>query len=164
MRPDDGHALLYERHTFGTQIAELDVDPDTGEIAVQKIVAVHSCGTAINPMLVEGQIYGGVQMGLGQALMEQMLENSDGTVRTNTFSECHIPTASDMPPVFVTRIVEDAVEDGPYGAGGMSEGTPSPTAAACHNALSNALGVRFTSLPLTPERVLLQGKDLSGHR
>lgn len=154
MSPEDGHSLTFERHTFGTQIAEIDVDEDTGEIDVLKMVAVHSCGRAINPMLVEGQIYGGVQMGLGQALMEQMRERSDGSVRTNTFSEYHIPTAADMPGALIAGIVECEVEDGPYGAGGMSEGAPSPTAAAINNALKDALGVSFTDLPLSPENVL----------
>lgn len=155
MDPKNGHALIFERHTYGTQIAEIDVDTDTGEIEVLKMVAVHSCGTAINPMLVEGQIYGGVQMGLGQALMEQMSERPDGTVISNNFSEYHILTASDMPRTLIAGIVECPVEDGPYGAGGMSEGAPSPTAAAINNALSQALGVRYTSLPLTPEQVLM---------
>lgn len=155
MDPETGHAMIFERHTFGTQIAEIDVDMDTGEIDVLKMVAVHSCGTAINPMLVEGQIYGGVQMGLGQALMEQMSEKPDGSVISDTFSEYHIPTAADMPRTLIAGIVECEVEDGPYGAGGMSEGAPSPTAAAINNALSQALGVRYTALPLTPERVLM---------
>lgn len=152
--PENGHALLYERHTFGTQIAEVDVDVDTGEIDVVKLVAVHSCGTVLNPMLVEGQIYGGVQMGLGQALMEEMCERKDGTVISNSFSEYHIPTAADMPRVMIADVVECPVEDGPFGAGGMSEGAPSPTAAAVNNAVADALGVRYTSLPLTPERIM----------
>lgn len=159
---DNGHALLYERHTFGTQIAQVDVDTTTGEVEVVKLAAVHSCGTVINPMLVEGQIYGGVHMGLGQALMEKMYEREDGSVLTNSFSEYHILTASDMPRVIVADTVECPVEDGPFGAGGMSEGAPSPTAAAVGNAVADALGVRYTSLPLSPERVLMgikkQGK------
>lgn len=153
--PENGHALLYERHTFGTQIAEIDVDELTGEIDVLKLVAVHSCGTVINPMLVEGQIYGGVQMGLGQALMEEMKEREDGTVISDTFSEYHIPTAADMPRIFVVDTVQCPVEDGPFGAGGLSEGCPSPTAAAIKNAVADAVGVQFMTLPLTPERVLL---------
>lgn len=152
--PETGHALMFERHTFGTQIAEVDVDVDTGEIDVLKIAAVHSCGTVINPNLVEGQIYGGVHMGLGQALMEEMYEREDGSVASNTFSEYHILTAADMPKTMRSGIVEHPVEDGPFGAGGMSEGAPSPTAPAVANAVANALGIRFTTLPLTPERIL----------
>lgn len=151
---ENGHALMFERHTFGAQIAEVDVDVDTGEIDVLKIVAVHSCGTVINPLFVEGQIFGGIHMGLGQALMEEMIERPDGTVVSNTFSEYHILTAADMPKIILTDIVECPVEDGPFGAGGMSEGAPSPTAPAVSNAVSNALGVRFPTLPLTPERIL----------
>lgn len=152
--PETGHALMFERHTFGTQIAEVDVDIDTGEIDVLKLAAVHSCGTVITPNLVEGQIYGGVHMGLGQALMEEMLEREDGSVVSNTFSEYHILTAADMPGVMLSGMVERPVEDGPFGAGGMSEGAPSPTAPAVGNAVADALGIRFTSLPLTPERIL----------
>lgn len=155
--PEDsqtGHALMYERHTFGAQIAEVDVDQDTGEIQVVKMVAVHSCGTVLNPMLVEGQIYGGVHMGLGQALMEEMCERPDGSVITNNFAEYHILTAADMPRVMIADTVQCPVEDGPFGAGGMSEGSPSPTAAAINNAVADALGIRFTELPLNPQRVM----------
>lgn len=152
---ENGHALLFERHTFGTQIAEVDVDVDTGEIDVLKVVAVHSCGTVINPSFVEGQIYGGVHMGLGQALMEEMSERPDGTVISNTFSEYHILTASDMPKIMISDIVQCPVEDGPFGAGGMSEGAPSPTAPAVGNAVANAIGVHISSLPFTPEHILM---------
>ena len=118
------------------------------------MAAVPRCGTVLNPMLVEGQIYGGVHMGLGQALMEGMHEREDGSVLTNTFSEYHILTAADMPRIMIADGVEHPVEDGPFGAGGMSEGAPSPTAPAVNNAVADALGVRFTALPLTPERVM----------
>ncbi len=151
----DGHGLIYENHTFGTQIAEVDVDECTGEVELLKLVAVHSCGTAINPMLVEGQINGGVHMGIGQALMEQMHEKSDGTVVSNNFSEYHLATASDMPKQMITGIVECEVDNGAYGAGGLSEGAPSPTPAAINNAVSAAIGCRLRDLPLTPESVLM---------
>ena len=163
MNEKNGHALLYERHTYGTQIAQVDVDITTGEIDVLKLVAVHSCGTVINPMLVEGQIYGGVQMGLGQALMEHMHEKDDGSVLTNSFSEYHILTAADMPRIMIADTVECPVEDGPFGAGGMSEGAPSPTAPAVGNAVADALGVRYTSLPLNPERILMGWKQKTRH-
>lgn len=153
--PENGHAMLFEAHTYGTQIAEIDVDRSTGEIDLLKMVAVHSCGRAINPMLVEGQIYGGVQMGIGYALMENLDEGRDGALLTNTFSEYHIPTAADMPKIFIADMVQLPVEVGPLGAGGMSEGAPSPTAAAIQNALHNATGLTYPTLPLTPERVLL---------
>lgn len=156
--PVTGHTMEFERHTFGTQIAEVDVDMDTGEVSVEKVVAVHSCGTVINPNFVDGQIYGGVHMGLGQALMEEMAERDDGSVISNTFSEYHILTAADMPRIMIADTVECPVEDGPLGAGGMSEGAPSPTAAAVGNAVSAALGIQITSLPLTPEHVLMQNR------
>lgn len=152
---ENGHGLMFERHTFGAQIAEVDVDVDTGEIDILKMVGVHSCGTVINPSFVEGQIYGGIHMGLGQALMEEMSERPDGSVISNTFSEYHILTASDMPKIVLTDMVECPVEDGPFGAGGMSEGAPSPTAPAVGNAVADALGIRFSALPLTPERILM---------
>ncbi len=125
---------------------------------MEKVVAVHSCGTVINPNFVDGQIYGGVHMGLGQALMEEMAERDDGSVISNTFSEYHILTAADMPRIMIADTVECPVEDGPLGAGGMSEGAPSPTAAAVGNAVSAALGIQITSLPLTPEHVLMQNR------
>ena len=97
-------------------------------------------------------------MGLGQALMEEMAERDDGSVISNTFSEYHILTAADMPRIMIADTVECPVEDGPLGAGGMSEGAPSPTAAAVGNAVSAALGIQITSLPLTPEHVLMQNR------
>ena len=153
--PQNGHALMYERHTFGTQIAEVDVDQDTGEIQVVKVVAVHSCGTVLNPLLVEGQIYGGVHMGLGQALMEEMCEEPDGTVLTNTFAEYHILTAADMPRIMIADTVQCPVEDGPFGAGGMSEGAPSrrqrqQSIMLLQTHWEYALG----RLPLKPQRIM----------
>ena len=94
-------------------------------------------------------------MGLGQALMEEMSERPDGTVISNTFSEYHILTASDMPKIMISDIVQCPVEDGPFGAGGMSEGAPSPTAPAVGNAVANAIGVHIFSLPFTPEHILM---------
>jgi CO/xanthine dehydrogenase Mo-binding subunit len=153
---ENGHCRHYEKHIFATQIAEVDVDTETGEIELLKLVAVHDCGRAINPMMVEGQIQGGVAQGIGYALMEELIEDAeDGRLLTNNFAEYHIPTAMDMPREFIVDYVEIPHKNGAFGAGGVSEPTAAPTAGAIANAVADALGFRIDRLPLTPERVLL---------
>lgn len=157
---ENGHCRHYEKHTYATQMAEVEVDTGTGEIRILKFVAVHSCGLAINPMLVEGQIQGGVAQGIGQAMMEELIEShTDGRLLTNNFAEYHLPTAMDMPENFLVDYVEIPDKDGPFGALGVSEPASAPTLAAIHNAVCSALGFRINALPLTPERVLLAIKQ-----
>ena len=154
--PENGHCRHYEKHAYATQIAEVEVNTDTGEISVTRLAAAHSCGRAINPMMVEGQIQGGIQMGLGQALMENLIESrDDGRVVTNTLRTYQIPTAVDMPRELKVAYVEVHDKDGPYGALGVGEPAPVPTPGAIHNAVCNALGMQINRLPLTPDRVLL---------
>jgi CO/xanthine dehydrogenase Mo-binding subunit len=153
---EDGHALMFEKHIFATHMAEVEVDTDTGVVRVTKYVAVTDCGRAVNPLLLEGQQEGGVGQGIGYALMEELLEDpQSGRLLTDTFSDYHIPTVSDMPEVLITDSVEIPDEDGAYGAKGASEPASAPTAPAIANAIADAVGVRFDTLPITPERVLL---------
>lgn len=155
--PENGHCRHYEKHAYATQIADVEVDTDTGEVTVLKLVAVHSCGRAINPMMVEGQLHGGVEMGLGQALSEELVEAHDtGRMITNNLRDYTIPTAVDMPCDLQVDFVEALDKDGPYGALGVGEPAPVPTAAAIHNAVCAALGFRINTLPLTPQRVLTE--------
>ena len=137
---------------FGAQAAEVEVDTETGQVRVLKIVAAHDVGRAINPMYVEGQIEGGIQMGVGYALTEE-LQVRDGRVLNPSLLDYRLPTALDMPQI-ESVIVETGDPEGPFGAKGVGEMGGTPTAAAIANAIYNAVGVRLNQLPMTGERVL----------
>jgi CO/xanthine dehydrogenase Mo-binding subunit len=137
---------------LATQAAEVEVDTGTGEVRVLRIVASHDVGTAINPQNVIGQVQGGCIMGLGYALMEKVAV-SEGAIKNPKFSEYIIPTTLDIPEMQVT-IVESVESTGPFGAKGVGEPALIPTAAAIANAIYDAIGIRFTSLPITPEQIV----------
>jgi CO/xanthine dehydrogenase Mo-binding subunit len=159
MDPETGQGKPFSTYVYATQIAEVEVDTETGQVDVLRVVAAHDCGTAINPMLVEGQVQGGVAMGLGFALSEEMVFEN-GVQANPGLTDYLLPTMSDMPPVDVV-IVDNYDPTGPFGAKGVGEPTLVPTAAAVLNAIYDAVGVRLYSLPATPEKVLraLQGKQ-----
>lgn len=153
--PETGHCRNFEKHVFGTHICEVEVDMGTGEIEILRYVAVHDCGRAVNPMLLTGQIEGGISMGLGQALFEEMQEDpATGRLLNNSFTDYLLPTSMDMPRQLITDYVESPDEDGPFGALGIGEATPCPVLPAISNAIYDAIGVLIPELPLTPERVL----------
>lgn len=137
---------------FGTQMAEVEVDTETGDVRVLRLVCANDVGRAINPMAIEGQIEGGAQMGLGYALTEELLVQ-DGRILNPNFLDYRLFTAADMPHI-ETIIVETDDPGGPFGAKGVGEMGGTPTAAAVANAIYDAIGVRLTKLPMTPERVL----------
>jgi CO/xanthine dehydrogenase Mo-binding subunit len=137
---------------FGAQAAEIEVDLETGKVRVLRIVAAHDVGRAINPMYVEGQIEGGIQMGVGYALTEELLVH-EGRVLNATLLDYRMPTALDMPQI-ETVIVETTDPEGPFGAKGVGEMGGTPTAPAIANALYDAIGVRLYQVPMTAERVL----------
>ncbi|SVB37380.1 uncharacterized protein METZ01_LOCUS190234, partial [marine metagenome] len=112
----------------------------------------HDCGTPINPMLVEGQIQGGISMGVGFALQEEILFKDGKQVNPN-LTNYIMPTSLDMPELEV-EMVDNYDPTGPFGAKGAGEPTAVPTAAAIMNAIYDAVGVRITSLPATSEKVL----------
>jgi len=119
---------------------------------VLRLTAAHDCGQAINPLLVEGQIEGGLAMGLGYALSEEMVVQ-EGRVLNTKFADYLVPTATDVPPMDVA-IVEMPDPTGPFGAKGVGEPSLLPTAPAIVNAIYDAVGVRIRELPVTAERVL----------
>jgi len=137
---------------FGAQMAEVEVDIETGAVRVTRLVSANDVGKAINPMAVEGQIEGGAQMGLGYALTEELVVNK-GQVMNPNLLDYRIFTSADM-PALETFIVETDDPGGPFGAKGVGEMGGTPTAAAIANAIYNAVGVRMTEVPMTPERVL----------
>ncbi len=145
---------------FATHAVEVEVDTDTGEVTVLKIAAAHDVGRAINPMAVEGQIHGGISMGLGYALYEELVVE-EGKVLNPDFADYALPTALDMPPI-ETMLVETDDPAGPFGAKGMAEPANIPTAPAIANAVYNAVGVRIRDLPITPEKVLKALREKEG--
>lgn len=146
-------------YSFMTQAAEVEVDTKTGKVKVINMVASHDCGRAINPMLVEGQLEGSVVGGMGQALYEDVITEK-GQVLNPSFLDYGIPTAMEVP--LITSVeVETNDPEGPFGAKESGEGTQLAPAPAIINAIYDAIGVRFKSLPVTPEKVLeaLQKKE-----
>jgi CO/xanthine dehydrogenase Mo-binding subunit len=138
--------------SFGTQAAEVEVDLETGQIHVLKVVAAHETGTTINPVMAEGQIEGSVVQGIGFALMEQLVcEN--GKVVNDRFLDYKIPNIGDIPEIKAICI-ESVGTNGPFGAKGIGEPGLVPTAPAIANAVYDAIGVRFHELPITREKVL----------
>ncbi|SFG47529.1 purine hydroxylase beta subunit apoprotein [Desulfotomaculum arcticum] len=154
--PDTNQGDAYSHYIYGTQVADVEVDTDTGEVTVLRIGAAHDCGKAINPKNVEQQIEGGVVQGMGYAIMEEMILK-EGKTLNPSFSKFLIPTFQDAPEI-VTYIVEDRDPRGPFGAKGLGEGPIIPTAPAIVNAVYDAIGVRITSLPITPEKILAELK------
>ncbi len=136
------------------QIAEVVVDLETGEVAVKKIVGAHDCGFAINRTQVEGQMQGSVMMGLGEALMEEVMYDTQGNVINANLAEYKIPTALDMPPLDAI-VIETIEPNGPFGAKEVGEGAIMPVIPALLNAIYNATGVRITELPAKPERIAM---------
>jgi 4-hydroxybenzoyl-CoA reductase subunit alpha len=145
-------------YSFMTQAAEVEVDTHTGKVKVLKMVASHDCGKAINPMLVEGQLEGSMVGGMGQALYEDVITEK-GQVINPSFLDYGIPTAMEVPSITSVE-VETNDPEGPFGAKESGEGTQLAPAPAIINAIYDAIGVRFKSLPVTPDKVLeaLHGK------
>ena len=152
-------------YTFGSHGVRVKVDQDTGKVQILKYVATHDVGKAINPMLLEGQVYGGVMMGLGYALTEQVISEKGANMKPN-FRDYKILTAKDVVPI-EAPVLETYDQDGPFGAKGIGEPGCVPTAPAVANAIYDAIGVRIKDLPITPERILAairekQGLDVCG--
>jgi 4-hydroxybenzoyl-CoA reductase subunit alpha len=144
--------LVTPAFSFGAQIAEVDVDPDTGFVKVKKFWTAHDCGTVINQMAVEGQLEGSIQMGLGYALSEQFVMQGGKTLNPN-FLDYKMPNAMDVPPSEVAHI-HTYEPEGPMGAKEAGEGLAIPTAPAIAAAVHHATGYRCKDLPITPEKIL----------
>ena len=135
------------------QVADVKVDLETGQISVNSITAAHDCGRAINRTQVEGQMQGCVSMGLGEALMEEVVFDPDGRVQNPSLADYRIPTAMDMPPINAL-VVESNEPNGPFGAKEVGEGGIMPTIPAILTAIRDASGVVIDELPAAPERIL----------
>ena len=133
------------------QVAEVEVDPQTGQVELKKFTSTHNTGTVLNPLMHQGQIEGGSMTGIGYALMEQLII-ADGKVATTNFGEYKIPTIKDV-PAFKSSVSEQPEGAGPYNSMPIGETANIPTAAAIANAVEDACGVRIKSLPITAEKV-----------
>lgn len=133
------------------QIAEVEVDPETGQIKLRKYTQAHNTGTVLNPLMHQGQIDGGTVMGIGYALMEHLIIE-DGKVATTHFGDYKIPTIQDIPPM-KTVVTETPKGPGPYNSMAIGETSNIPVAAAIANAVEDAVGVRIKDLPITAEKV-----------
>ncbi|MBI4525220.1 MAG: molybdopterin-dependent oxidoreductase [Deltaproteobacteria bacterium] len=144
------HASAF--YMYATQAAEVKVDTETGKIKLLRMSAAHDVGKAINPLNCAAQIEGGLAMGIGSALHEELVVDDQGKVRNPSFLDYHLVTSLDLPQM-IPIIVECSEPEGPYGAKGLGEPGLAPTPAAIGNAVANAIGFRIYDLPLTPERV-----------
>lgn len=141
--------------------AEVEVDMETGMIRVLKLAAAHDLGKAINPILVEGQIEGGVAMGIGYALHEEMTYIEGKGFYNKGFHKYMLPTFDVMPEID-SIILESKDDMGPFGAKGIGECGLVPTAPAITAAVEDAIGIRFYEIPMTPEKVLKKIKEVYG--
>ncbi len=147
-------------YSYSAAVAEVDVNPDTGIVVVERVWIAHDIGRSINPMLVMGQVEGSVYMGLGEILMEEMVyrENRNVVHKFPSMLEYKSPTTMEMCDV-KTYLIEDPDPNGPYGAKEVGQGPLLPVPPAVANAVYNAVGVRIDEVPITPEKVLRALKD-----
>jgi CO/xanthine dehydrogenase Mo-binding subunit len=160
-KPDFVSRMTHWCYTYSTQVAIVGVWQDTGVVKVIKVLSANDVGKVINLKAVEGQIYGGVVMGLGHALSEEFVVEN-GIPKTNTFGKCHVPTA-DQAPDIEPIIVEIPHPFGPEGAKGFAEGPSLATAPAILNAIYDAVHIRIKDLPANKNRIkkALQSRDQS---
>jgi aldehyde oxidoreductase len=152
----NGQGKPYAVFGYGAQLVELDVDVKLGTVKVRRITAAHDVGRAINPLLAEGQIEGGIAQGLGMALLEEYLPGV-----TENLHDYLIPTVGDMPEI-QSILIEKTDPEGPMGAKGLGEHVLIPTAPAILNAIRHATGAKVTRLPALPHRVLAAIREAEG--
>jgi CO/xanthine dehydrogenase Mo-binding subunit len=138
---------------FCAQLAEVEVDRDTGAVRVHRLVVIQDAGRAINPASVRGQMAGGAVQGLGWGLYEALAHDEQGQLVTATFTDYALPRIEHTPELLELQIVEVPAESGPFGARGVGEPPVIATAAAVANAIADATGARLTELPMSAPRV-----------
>ncbi|MCI0346713.1 MAG: molybdopterin-dependent oxidoreductase, partial [Chloroflexi bacterium] len=140
---------------FGAHVAAVEVDTDTGDVRLVRMVGVDDAGRIINPLIAEGQVHGGMAQGIGQALFEEVVFDDDGNPLTTTFADYGFASAAELPS-FETVPMETPSPNNPLGAKGIGESGTIGAAPAVQNAVVDALahlGVRHVPMPATPERV-----------
>jgi CO/xanthine dehydrogenase Mo-binding subunit len=152
-----GEGNVSGSYGFEAQIAEVEVDTNTGVVKVLQLWDAHDIGKAINPQSVEGQIEGSLAMGIGYTFYED-LRFKNGRVLNANFAGYRVPRSIGMPKMNSILVETDELE-GPFGAKGMGEAALLPTAAAIANALEDAIGIRIKELPITPDKIILALKE-----
>jgi CO/xanthine dehydrogenase Mo-binding subunit len=155
---ESSQGTTYVQYTYGAVTAEVEVDVETGQVEILRMVTAYDVGKAINPLSLEGQIEGGTVQGLGYATMEELVHR-EGVVVNPNLADYYIPTSVDIPEI-KTIIVEYPGPLGPYGAKAMGEIPVVLPAPAIVNAIDNAIGVRLNQIPATPDRVLIGFKRM----
>lgn len=155
--PKTGVGNAAPAYAFGAVLAEVEINVRTGQVAVRRMTTATDCGYPINPLTASGQIEGAIVMGIGGALFEE-LKVKDGYVLNPSFMDYKVPRATDAPEQ-ETYLIETLDPGGPFGAKGISEGATIPVAPAIANAIHDALGKRFMSLPITPEQIVKALRD-----
>lgn len=150
---ETGQGNAYFVYSYCTNVAEVEVDMETGEFQVKRLTCAHDMGKAINPQQVEGQIEGGTLQGMGYATMEEIRHDANGRMLNNAFATYILPTTEDT-PIIDPIIVEHAYDRGPFGAKGFGEVPLMGIAPAIANAVFNATGKRIRILPIKPEKIL----------
>jgi len=144
---------MHFAYSFAAQAAEVEVNTRTGETRVLRVIAANDVGRALNPLGLQGQVEGGVVMGMGNALTEHFIVEN-GRVFTDRMARYRIPSIIQTPEI-ISLVVEHPTAEGPYGAKGVGEIVSIPTTPAITNAIYNAVGVRIDSLPVDQEKILL---------
>ncbi len=149
---------------FGAHLAVVEVDPDTGDVKILRYLAVDDCGTVINPMIVDGQIHGGIVQGVAQALFEEAVYDDDGHMLTASLMDYLVPTAGDVPSFEMARTVTPT-DSNPLGVKGVGEAGTIGSAQTIVNAVVDALqpfGVKHIDMPLRPRNVWQAIQDAKG--
>jgi len=148
-----GYGNMSASYTFGVQGVEVEVDEDTGEVTILRLVAVTDVGRVLSQQAAEGQMYGGIVQGVGYALYEEV-HSLEGRILNPGFTDYKMPSAADLDFPISLQWVETNDPEGPFGAKGVGEAGIVPTAPAIANAIYDAVGVRVRDLPITPEKLL----------
>jgi CO/xanthine dehydrogenase Mo-binding subunit len=148
------YAQIASAPTFNVQLAEVEVDRETGDVRVHKLVVIQDVGRAINPLAIQGQLQGGATQGIGWALLEKMRYDESGQLLTGTWMDYAMPHSTQAAEQMEVILVEVPSETGPFGARGVGEAPVVPTAAAIANAIADATGVRMSNLPMSAPAVL----------
>ncbi len=156
---EKGFGNISATYAYGTQGAEVEVDTETGEIKILRMVAAHDVGKVLNPQTLKGQIYGALAQGVGYALYEE-LQSHEGRIMNPGFRDYKIPGIQEMGFPIDLEFVETNDAYGPFGSKGVGEPGLVPTAPAIANAIYDAVGVRIRDLPITPEKILAALKKL----
>lgn len=137
---------------FGTHVCMVEIDKETGNVEIKRFIAVDDCGRQLNPMIVEGQVHGGIAQGVGQALVEGVVYGEDGQLLTSTLMDYAMPVAPELPD-FETDSTVTLTTVNPLGVKGVGEAGTIGSTPAVANAVADALGVAHVDMPFTSEKI-----------